>query len=100
MGTALATLGGGLAGCSRGSSHGPSGPPIPQTRKDVPVPVTVATVAQKNVPLELQVIGTARAWQLTSASSSWQSIAVPAPSGNALTLTVPALSVTTVELTP
>ena len=66
LGTALATLVGGTAGCSRGASHGPSGPPIPQVRKDLPVPVTVATVAQKNVPLELETIGTARAYASVS----------------------------------
>jgi hypothetical protein len=41
-----------------------------------------------------------RAWQLTGASSSWQTVSLAAPSGNALAVTLPALSVTTVELTP
>ncbi|HEY4869044.1 MAG TPA: glycoside hydrolase family 44 protein, partial [Candidatus Dormibacteraeota bacterium] len=46
-------------------------------------------------------LGTARAWQLApGAQASWQALSPPVPSGNALTLTLPALSVTTVELTP
>jgi multidrug efflux system membrane fusion protein len=65
-GAAFGALAGALAGCSRGPSHGPSGPPIPQVRKDVPVPVTVATVIQKDVPLELETIGTARAYASVS----------------------------------
>jgi len=65
-GATFAALAGALAGCSRGSAHGPSGPPIPQVRKDVPVPVTVAAVVQKDVPLELEIIGTARAYASVS----------------------------------
>jgi hypothetical protein len=46
-------------------------------------------------------LGTVRAWQLApGAQASWQALSPPVPSGNALTLTLPALSVTTVELTP
>ena len=46
-------------------------------------------------------LGTVRAWQLApGASPVWQALSPPAPSGNALTLTLPALSVTTLELTP
>jgi hypothetical protein len=46
-------------------------------------------------------LGTVRAWQLApGAQASWKALTPPAPSGNALTLTLPALSVTTVELTP
>lgn len=50
-----------------------------------------------------QLLRTARAWQLTAAASPtspWPSIAVTAPSGNSLTVTLPAESVTTLELTP
>jgi hypothetical protein len=44
---------------------------------------------------------TARAWQLTNGGSpTWQTLSVPAPTSNSITLTLPALSVTTVELTP
>ncbi|MCU0783473.1 MAG: efflux RND transporter periplasmic adaptor subunit [Verrucomicrobia bacterium] len=63
---AFAILAGMLAGCSRDPSQGPSGAPIPQVRKDVPVPVTVATVIQKDVPLELEIIGAARAYASVS----------------------------------
>jgi Glycoside hydrolase family 44 len=46
-------------------------------------------------------LGTVRAWQLApGAQASWQALSPSAPSGNALTLILPALSVTTVELTP
>jgi len=46
-------------------------------------------------------LGTARAWQLTPGGQpSWQTLPPLALSGNALTLTLPALSVTTVELAP
>jgi len=46
-------------------------------------------------------LGTARAWQLVGgASPAWQAISVAGLSGNAFTVTLPALSVTTVELTP
>jgi hypothetical protein len=44
---------------------------------------------------------TARAWRLANGSSpSWQTVTVPAPGTNSITLTLPALSVTTIELTP
>ena len=46
-------------------------------------------------------LGTARAWQLAPAAApSWQALPAPVLSGNVLTLTLPALSVTTVELSP
>jgi mannan endo-1,4-beta-mannosidase len=48
-----------------------------------------------------QALSTARAWQLTSGSSpTWQALPAPTVSGGSLTITLPALSVTTVELTP
>jgi hypothetical protein len=42
----------------------------------------------------------ARAWQLTGTSTSPAPLAAPAVSGNKVTLTLPAMSVTTLELTP
>ena len=50
-----------LAGCSRSQEKAPS-----PKGKGMPVPVTVAVAAQKNVPLELQAIGTARAYASVS----------------------------------
>jgi hypothetical protein len=50
-----------------------------------------------------QLLGTARAWQLTSGASPtapWPAIAVATPSGNSLTVTLPPQSITTIELTP
>ncbi len=48
-----------------------------------------------------QALATVSAWQLSSgASPAWQAIPAPAVSGSSLTITVPALSVTTIELTP
>ena len=46
-------------------------------------------------------LATARAWQLASgASPVWQAVTAPRVSGSSLTITLPALSVTTIELTP
>ena len=45
-------------------------------------------------------LGTARAWQLTSASTTPARLADQVVSGNSVTFTLPAMSVTTVELTP
>jgi len=48
-----------------------------------------------------QALATARAWQLTSGSSpAWQAVTAPRVSGSSLSITLPALSVTTIELTP
>ena len=48
-----------------------------------------------------QPLRTVRAWQLTDgATPTWRAVAVPTPAGDTLTLTLPALSVTTLELTP
>ncbi len=47
-----------------------------------------------------QALRTVRAWRLSSGSPSWQTVSVPAPTSDTLTLTLPALSVTTLELTP
>src|SRR5512138_630718 len=59
---ALVVAAGVVGGCKQ-SAHGPSGPPIPSARdKAVPVPVTTASATQKDVPLELRTIGTARAF--------------------------------------
>jgi multidrug efflux system membrane fusion protein len=58
---ALAALLAVLAGCSK-SDHGPAGAPIGQSKgAGLPVPVTAALAVEKNVPLELSAIGTARA---------------------------------------
>ena len=45
-------------------------------------------------------LGTARAWQLTAASRTPARLADQAVTGNSVTFTLPAMSVTTVELTP
>lgn len=50
-----------------------------------------------------QTLATARAWQLTAGAtptSAWPAVAVARPQGNALTLTLPPESITTIELTP
>jgi len=63
MSAALATLIGVWAGCSRESGSGPAGPPLaPGKGKGMPVPVTVAKMTHKDVPVELPAIGTARAY--------------------------------------
>jgi hypothetical protein len=47
-----------------------------------------------------QALGTARGWQLAGgASPAWQSLTL-AVTNNSLTVTLPALSVTTIELKP
>jgi multidrug efflux system membrane fusion protein len=52
-----------LTGCSRGPEHGPSGAPLAQARgTGLAVPVTVARVTQKDVPIELTAIGSVRAY--------------------------------------
>lgn len=64
--TAAVALAGLAAGCSRPDSS-PGGPPIAQSKgRGLPVPVTVATVIETNVPLELHAIGTARAFASVS----------------------------------
>lgn len=64
--TAAVALAGLGAGCSRPDSS-PGGPPIAQSKgRGMPVPVTVATVTETNVPLELNAIGTARAYASVS----------------------------------
>jgi len=45
-------------------------------------------------------LGTVRAWQLAGATPTWQPLSLAAPAGGAVTLTLPALSVTTIELSP
>ena len=46
-------------------------------------------------------LGTARAWQLSgSATPAWATLAAPSVAGGTLTMTLPTMSVTTVELTP
>ncbi len=53
-------------GCSP-SGTSPGGPPIAQAKgRNLPVPVTVATVVETNVPLELTAIGAARAYASVS----------------------------------
>ena len=48
-----------------------------------------------------QALSTARAWQLApGASPVWQTLPAPRVSSSSVTLTLPALSVTTIELTP
>ena len=55
----------------------------------------------RNRSVEAQALATAKTWQLTPGTSpAWQAILAPAVSGSSLTITVPALSVTTIELTP
>ena len=46
-------------------------------------------------------LGTARAWQLAgSTTPSWAALPAPSVAGGTLTMTLPSMSVTTVELTP
>ena len=65
------------AGCNQ-SKHGPSGPPISSARDKVgdkvgdkagAVPVTTASAALKDVPIELRTIGSARAFASVSVKS-------------------------------
>jgi hypothetical protein len=58
----------------------------------------------RNVKLQVthpKALTHARAWQLVGGTSpAWTALAAPSVSGNAVSLTLPALSVTTIELTP
>jgi chitodextrinase len=48
-----------------------------------------------------QALATARAWQLAPGTSAvWQALTAPKVSSSSVTITLPALSVTTIELTP
>jgi membrane fusion protein, multidrug efflux system len=57
----------GIQGGCKQSANGPSGPPIPSGRdKSAPVPVTTSSAIEKDVPIELRTIGTARAFASVS----------------------------------